>query len=203
MNPEKKLRLILASLKDREILKYFEVFVSHFSNQFRKVIRQITFNCFEATCEFKSKTATGYGKNAQESFVNGVRTLVELLADESKYHPILRESLKIVQQQQQPCPSAANANCESQKKLSSFERVNQSSMKNVLLHSSIKPTEKKTATLKEEIFEYLNRNPVDTAVDNLKISNPKALKPNDSPPQSHHHPEEQQSALSEVLRQNQ
>jgi activator of 2-hydroxyglutaryl-CoA dehydratase len=65
MNPEKKLKLILASLKDREIIKYFEVFAAHFPEQFKKAIRQITFNCYEAVCEFKGRTATGYGKNSQ------------------------------------------------------------------------------------------------------------------------------------------
>jgi hypothetical protein len=46
MNPEKKLKLILASLKDREIVKFFEVFNANFPDQFKKTIRQISFNCY-------------------------------------------------------------------------------------------------------------------------------------------------------------
>jgi hypothetical protein len=68
--------------------------------------------------------------------------LVEMLADDSKYHPIMRDSLKVVQQ------SVSSAvNCDSQKKLVTIDKLNQGSMKNVSLHSSIKPNDKKS-TLK-------------------------------------------------------
>jgi hypothetical protein len=54
----------------------------------------------------------------------------------------MRESLKIIQHS-----ASSAANCESQKKLSMLDKVNQSSMKNVSLHSSIKQNDKKN-TLK-------------------------------------------------------
>jgi hypothetical protein len=118
-----------------------------------------------------------------------------MLADDSKYHPIMRESLKIVQQS-----ASTAANCESQKKLSILDKVNQGSMKNVSLHSSIKPNDKKI-TLKEEIFEYLNCKLFVTAVDNLKISNPNDNKSKAKDKQADH--EEEQSTLKEALKKNQ
>lgn len=64
MNSEKKLKLILASLKDREIVKFFDVFSAHFSGCLKNTIRQISFNCYESICEFKNKIVSGYGKNS-------------------------------------------------------------------------------------------------------------------------------------------
>ena len=76
MNPEKKLKLILASLKDKEIMKFFEVFCAHFPNHLKKSIRHISFNCYKSVCEYKTKIVSGYGKNSNEAYINSVRTLV-------------------------------------------------------------------------------------------------------------------------------
>lgn len=152
MNPEKKLKLILASLKDREISTFFEVFSAHFPNQLKKTIRQISFNCYESVCEFKTRIVSGYGKNSSEAYINSIRTLVELLADDSKMHEVLKESLKLVQQSGSANPS----NFDSQKKLLGHDKGSRNSLKTTSVYVSVKPGEKKS-TLKEEIFEYLNR----------------------------------------------
>ena len=63
MNSEKKIKLILASLKDREIIKLFDIFSVNFPDCFKNTIRQISLNCYESVCEFKNKIVSGYGKN--------------------------------------------------------------------------------------------------------------------------------------------
>ncbi len=82
MNSEKKLKLMISSLKDKELVKFFESYINCFSSQFHKNIRQISFNCFESVCEFRSKVVNGYGKNSNEAFINGVRNLVDLLLED-------------------------------------------------------------------------------------------------------------------------
>ena len=64
MNSEKKLKLIISSLNDKDLIKFFEQYVSYFSSPFNKSIRQISFNCYESVCEFRTKVVNGYGKNS-------------------------------------------------------------------------------------------------------------------------------------------
>jgi len=64
------------------------------SSTFNKSIRQISFNCYESVCEFRTKVVNGYGKNSNEAFVNGIRNLVDLLLEDEKYQLIMRDCLK-------------------------------------------------------------------------------------------------------------
>ena len=81
---------MIASLKDKELLKFFESYVNCFSSGFSKSIRQISFNCYESVCEFKSKVVNGYGKNSSEAFINGVRNLIDALIEDEKSQPVMR-----------------------------------------------------------------------------------------------------------------
>lgn len=61
---EKKLKLIISSFKERDLLHFFELYSQCFLPDIARQTKKISYNCYEAQLTHHSLNFNGYGKNA-------------------------------------------------------------------------------------------------------------------------------------------
>jgi hypothetical protein len=136
------------------VLQFFEICCESCLCDLRKSIKKISFNCYEATLDYRNHLTNGYGKNYNEALVSAVNNLLEKLLEDERTHPALRECLKrfshtcspdLPSEKVKTLPDAPD------KRTAPAPRT---------IDSSCRPKEnlmKSVKTIKEEIFESLNR----------------------------------------------
>ncbi len=136
------------------MLQFFEICCESCLCDLRKSIKKISFNCYEATLDYRNHLTNGYGKNYNEALVSAVNNLLEKLLEDERTHPALRDCLKrfshtcspdLPSEKVKTLPDAP------EKRTAPAPRA---------VDSSCRPKEnlmKSVKTIKEEIFESLNR----------------------------------------------
>jgi hypothetical protein len=113
-----------------------------------KSIKKISYNCYEATLQHRSQSMNGYGKTQNDAFLSAVKNLLEKLASDARYHELLKEALKTLGDDPQG---------ERLDKVRTMPDANERKTATVTRVIDSKPLMKSGKSIKEEIFESLNR----------------------------------------------
>ena len=82
------------SLKEKDLIQFFELYSTHYLQDLRKNIKKISFNCYETTIEHKQYSVNGYGKSYNESFASGIANFIDKLLEDDKFHPSIKDCIK-------------------------------------------------------------------------------------------------------------
>lgn len=76
MSQERKLKLIISSFKERDLLQFFDLYSQCFLENFTKNTKKISYNCYETHLEYANMAFNGYGKNSNEALASAALNLI-------------------------------------------------------------------------------------------------------------------------------
>lgn len=70
---------MISSLKEKELIQFFEIYCDYYLPNLVKNVKKISFNCYEATFQHKNVSINGYGKNYNEAYASAIDNFLDKL----------------------------------------------------------------------------------------------------------------------------